>query len=76
MPPDILQVQQHAVEAGRAKQRLEEALQAIDRASDLGSTDALLLNCKGNALGLLLRWEEARAAYTASTEVTSLGLAC
>ena len=52
---------------GRAKERLEEALTAIDQAEALGSgTDALMLNSRGNALGLLLRWEDARAAYAAS----------
>ena len=52
---------------GRAKERLEEALAAIDKAEALGgSGDALMLNSRGNALGLLLRWEDARAAYAAS----------
>jgi len=57
--------------SGVAKQRLEEALTSISKAAELGSTDSLTLNAQGNALGLLLRWEEARAAYAASTAVAT-----
>ena len=53
--------------AGPAKERLEQALVAIDQAEALGSgADSLMLNSRGNALGLLLRWEEARSAYAAA----------
>lgn len=51
---------------GRAAERLHEALSAFDAAERLGSSDALLLNSRGNALGLLQQWGEARAAYEAS----------
>ena len=52
---------------GEARKQLEEALTAIDTAESLGSSpDALNLNAKGNALGLLLQWSDARAAYEAS----------
>lgn len=53
---------------GRAKERLDEALRAIDQAKAVASSaDPLLLNAQGNALGLSLRWEEARAAYSEAT---------
>lgn len=53
--------------AGKARERLEEALAAIDRSESVGSQpDALNLNAKGNAFGLLLRWDDASAAYEAS----------
>ena len=52
---------------GVAKERLELALDAVARAEALQQTpDALNLNTRGNALALLLRWEEARAAYSAA----------
>lgn len=55
--------------AGKARERLLEAVEAIDRAESLTSTpDALNLNTKGNALGLLQRWEDARATYSEATE--------
>lgn len=49
-----------------AAKQLERALVAFDVAADLGSGDALLLNSRGNALGLLQRWEEAHATYEAA----------
>jgi len=49
-----------------AAARLERALDAFDTATKLGSGDALLLNSKGNALGLLQRWGEARDAYVSA----------
>ena len=52
--------------SGKARERLDEALTAIDTAVRLdgdASPDALTLNSRGNALGLLLRWEDAAAAY-------------
>lgn len=53
--------------AGKARERLDEALAAIDRSESVGSQpDALNLNAKGNAFGLLLRWDDACAAYEAS----------
>lgn len=53
--------------AGRARERLDEALAALARAEALSpSADALLLNARGNAFGLLLRWEDALGAYSAS----------
>jgi tetratricopeptide (TPR) repeat protein len=55
---------------GRAAERLQEALSAFDAAERLGSSDALLLNSRGNALGLLQQWGEARAAYDASAAVS------
>jgi len=52
---------------GGARTRLEEALAAIDTAESLGSApDALNLNAKGNAFGLLLKWSEAAGAYRES----------
>ena len=57
--------------AGRAKGRLEAALAAIEKATALGSSDALLLNAQGNALGLLLRWGEAREAYASATALSA-----
>ncbi len=54
----------------RAANRLDEALRAIERAETLGSTDALLLNTRGNALGLMLRWDDARLAYRAATDAS------
>ena len=57
--------------AGRAKERLEAALAAIEKATALGSSDALLLNAQGNALGLLLRWGEAREAYASATALSA-----
>ena len=63
---------------GDALRRLERALAAIDRAEALGTprsdqpvgrgADAVLLNSRGNALGLLQRWEEAQEAYTTSAD--------
>jgi tetratricopeptide (TPR) repeat protein len=65
---------------GEALQRLERALVAIDRAEALGASaprpdqpvgrgaDAVLLNSRGNALGLLQRWPEAQEAYTTSAD--------
>ena len=55
--------------SGKAKERLTEALNALDAAQRIDgdtSPDPLTLNSKGNALGLLLRWEEAATAYAAS----------
>jgi tetratricopeptide (TPR) repeat protein len=57
---------------GQAKKRLEEALMAVAEAERRGTTgDALLLNARGNAFGLLLRWEEARAAYADAASVAA-----
>ena len=63
---------------GDALRRLERALEAIDQAEALGTpradqpvgrgSDAVLLNSRGNALGLLQRWEEAQEAYTTSAD--------
>lgn len=56
---------------GKARDRLVEAVGAVERAEALGGTpDALSLNTKGNALGLLLRWDEARATYAASASAS------
>jgi len=58
---------------GRAKARLEEALAALDRAEQIdgaGNADALTLNSRGNALGLLQRWEEAATVYAAAATVS------
>jgi tetratricopeptide (TPR) repeat protein len=53
---------------GKARERLVEAIEAIDKAEGLGKVpDPLNLNTKGNALGLLQRWEDARAAYAVAT---------
>ena len=61
---------------GEARKRLEEALTAIDTAESLGSSpDALNLNAKGNALGLLLQWSDARAAYEASGDAADRSFA-
>ena len=49
---------------------LEEALSATERAEALGAADGILLNSRGNALGLLQRWGEARAAYAAATTLS------
>ena len=54
---------------GKAKERLTEALAALDAAERIDgetSPDPLTLNSRGNALGLLLRWDEAATAYAAS----------
>eukprot|EP00310_Coccolithus_braarudii_P014965 CAMPEP_0183348830 /NCGR_PEP_ID=MMETSP0164_2-20130417/13216_1 /TAXON_ID=221442 /ORGANISM="Coccolithus pelagicus ssp braarudi, Strain PLY182g" /LENGTH=274 /DNA_ID=CAMNT_0025520477 /DNA_START=81 /DNA_END=906 /DNA_ORIENTATION=+ len=56
---------------GIAHDRLQAALEAIEKATSLGATDALLLNARGNTLGLLQRWDEARAEYDASAAVSS-----
>mmetsp|Transcript_62576 Transcript_62576/g.104156 ORF Transcript_62576/g.104156 Transcript_62576/m.104156 type:complete len:289 (-) Transcript_62576:181-1047(-) len=48
---------------GEALKRLQNALDAFDKAEALGFEDGLLRNSKGNALGLLQRWDEAREAY-------------
>jgi len=56
---------------GQAEARLKAALDALDKAEDLGSSDALLLNSRGNALGLLQRWEEAREQYVAACAVSA-----
>ena len=65
---------------GDALRRLERALVAIDRAEALGAgapradqpvgrgADAVLLNSRGNALGLLQRWPEAQAAHTLAAD--------
>jgi tetratricopeptide (TPR) repeat protein len=57
--------------SGKARDRLDEALAALDTAIRLdganGASDALTLNSRGNALGLLLRWEEAATAYAAAS---------
>ena len=55
---------------GEPLARLERALDCLEKAEALGSRDALLLNDRGNALGLLQRWEEARAAYGASADAS------
>ena len=55
---------------GEPLQRLEEALSATERAEALGAADGILLNSRGNALGLLQRWGEARAAYAAATTLS------
>ena len=55
---------------GEALQRLQRALTAFNNAENLGETDALLVNARGNALGLLQRWEEAHAAYAASVDLS------
>lgn len=56
---------------GRAKERLDECLRAIEQAEALDVTpDALTLNSKGNALGLQLRWADARVAYAASADAS------
>ena len=46
---------------GAAARAGSRALDCLEKAEALGSRDALLLNDRGNALGLLQRWEEARA---------------
>ena len=61
---------------GQALRRLEEALVAADRSLSLDvetgqPADALVLNTKGNALGLLLRWDEARNAYQSSASAAA-----
>ena len=55
---------------GEALQRLQRALAAFDKAEDLGEADALVVNARGNALGLLQRWEEAHTAYAASVDLS------
>lgn len=57
--------------SGRARERLEEALAATAEAEVLGSVDAILLNTRGNALGLLLRWREAAEAYAGAREAAA-----
>lgn len=56
----------------KARERLEEALAALDTAVRLDgeAPDALTLNSRGNALGLLLRWEDAAATYGKSAAVS------
>jgi len=55
---------------GRAKARCEEAVSALDRAEAIeGAGDALSLNTRGNALALLLRWEEAQKEYARAADV-------
>jgi len=52
--------------SGKARERLDEALAALETAIRIDgaqSPDALTLNSRGNALGLLLRWPEAQQAY-------------
>ena len=53
---------------GEPLARLERALDCLEKAEALGSRDALLLNDRGNALGLLQRWE-GRAPRTARRTV-------
>lgn len=61
---------------GDALQRLERALVAIEKSEQLGSApDALLLNTRGNALGLLQRWEAAQTAYTTSADAAARNFA-
>lgn len=55
---------------GKPAEQLREALAAFDTAERLGSSDALLLNSRGNAFGLLQEWKEARTAYEASAAVS------
>merc|ERR1719247_1250098 len=50
---------------------LDDALEALDRAEALGARDALFLNSRGNALGLLQLWPEALAAYEAASAVAA-----
>ena len=61
---------------GDALQRLERALTVIGRSEELSgpAADPVLLNSRGNALGLLLRWEDAVAAYTASADAAGNGM--
>jgi tetratricopeptide (TPR) repeat protein len=56
---------------GGALDRLNRALEACERAVDLGlASDPLLLNARGNALGLLQRWEEAHDTYAVAADAS------
>jgi len=56
---------------GSARERLDEALVAIQTAERLGQADALLLNARGNAFGLLQQWTDAVDAYGAAVVLSA-----
>lgn len=48
---------------GEAADLLESAIKSFDAAEALGDDDPISLNNRGNALSVLLRWEEAAQSY-------------